>query len=188
MSCRTDMQTPCHPSFWPFDLRFCACLGLPTFVLISRLIFLINHRHWQTYKFTDATVSPTYDVAIAANMGNDIKTFSVGLCSDLVITYNIVCVLLVVMHFTSSAEKLHFKLYRFLCHKPSVLWCCWVAGRASVLSGSRGYVSGVRCKWFAWGPADAAATSSLASLQSRMVYLSGASLFRLPGKKAVKRM
>ena len=37
---------------------------------------------------------------------------------------------------------------------------------------------------FAYGPADATATpSSLASLKSRMVYLSGAGLSRLPGKK-----
>jgi len=34
----------------------------------------------------------------------------------------------------------------------------------------RGCLSGVRCKWFAYGPADATATpSSLASLKSRMV-------------------
>jgi len=42
------------------------------------------------------------------------------------------------------------------------------------------YLSGVRCKWFAYGPADANTTSSsLASLKSRMVYLSGAGLPRL---------
>ena len=40
------------------------------------------------------------------------------------------------------------------------------------------------CKWFAYGPADATATqSSLVSVKSRMVYLSGASLHRLSWKK-----
>jgi len=41
----------------------------------------------------------------------------------------------------------------------------------------RGYLSGVRCKLFAYGSADATATpSSLASVKSRMVYLFGARL------------
>jgi len=36
------------------------------------------------------------------------------------------------------------------------------------------YLSGARCKLFAYGPADASATpSSLAPVKSRMVYLSG---------------
>jgi len=44
--------------------------------------------------------------------------------------------------------------------------------------------SGARCKWFAYGPADAtAAPSSLAPVKSRMVYLSGAGLPRLSEKK-----
>ena len=48
----------------------------------------------------------------------------------------------------------------------------WAAGRASDLSR-------VRCKWFAYGPADATVTpSSLAPVMTRMVYLSGASLPR----------
>ena len=35
----------------------------------------------------------------------------------------------------------------------------------------RGYMSGARCKWFAYGPADATGTlSSLASLKSRLVW------------------
>jgi len=47
-----------------------------------------------------------------------------------------------------------------------------------------GYLSEVRCKWFAYGPADATATpSSLASVKSRMVYVSSASLPRLSWKK-----
>ena len=61
---------------------------------------------------------------------------------------------------------------------PSVLWCCWLGGRKGirpvknwVLRYWHGYLSGERCKWFAYGPADATATrSSLASLKSRMVY------------------
>jgi len=52
----------------------------------------------------------------------------------------------------------------------------------------RRYLSGAMCD-FAYGPADATATlSSLASVKSRMVYLSGASLPRLSWKKVVKRM
>ena len=48
-----------------------------------------------------------------------------------------------------------------------------------------GYLSGgARCKWFAYGPADATATpSSLAPVKSRMVYLSGAGLPRLCWEK-----
>jgi len=76
---------------------------------------------------------------------------------------------------------------------PSVLWCCWLGSRKGIRPAKtwvvrywHGYLSWVRCKWFAYSPADAVATpSSLAPVKSRMVYLSGASL---PGKKAVKRM
>jgi len=51
------------------------------------------------------------------------------------------------------------------------------------------YLSWVWCKLFAYGPADATATSSsLASVKSRMVYLSGAGLPGCPGKKAIKRI
>ena len=47
-----------------------------------------------------------------------------------------------------------------------------------------GYLSGMTCKWFAYGPANANATSSsLASVKSRMVYLSGTSLPRLSWKE-----
>jgi len=69
---------------------------------------------------------------------------------------------------------------------PSVLWHCWLGGRKGIRPVKtlvrywRGYLSGVRCKWFAYDPADAIATpSSLASLKSRIVYLSNASLPRL---------
>jgi len=49
----------------------------------------------------------------------------------------------------------------------------------------RGYLCGVRCKWFAaYGPADATVTpSSLAPVKSRMVYFSSAGLPRLSWKK-----
>jgi len=48
----------------------------------------------------------------------------------------------------------------------------------------RGYLSGARRKWFAYGLADVTATqSSLAPVKSRMVYLSGAGLPRLSRKR-----
>jgi len=48
----------------------------------------------------------------------------------------------------------------------------------------RGYLSGARCNWFAYGQADGtAAPSSLVSVKSRLVYLSGAGLPRLSWKK-----
>jgi len=73
----------------------------------------------------------------------------------------------------------------------SVLWHCWLGVRKSirpvknsVMGYWRGYLSGVWCKWFAHGPADATATPSfLASVKSRMVYLSDAGLPRLSWKK-----
>jgi len=53
-----------------------------------------------------------------------------------------------------------------------------------VVRDRHGYLSGVRCKWFAYGPADATDTpSSLAPVKSRMVYLSGTGLSRLSRKK-----
>jgi len=52
-----------------------------------------------------------------------------------------------------------------------------------------GYLSAARCKRFAYGSADATSIqSSLAPVKSSMVYLSGAGLPRLIGKKAVKRI
>jgi len=46
-----------------------------------------------------------------------------------------------------------------------------------------GYLSGARCKWFAYGPADATVTSSLVAVKSRLVHLFGAGLSRLSWKK-----
>jgi len=57
---------------------------------------------------------------------------------------------------------------------PSVLWHCWTDVRKSIwpVNGMMrcwcGYLSTERCRWFAYGPADATA-SSFASLKPRMV-------------------
>ena len=57
----------------------------------------------------------------------------------------------------------------------SVLWHCWLGGRKGirpvknwVVGCWRGYLSGARCS-LAYGPADATATHSLASVKSRLV-------------------
>jgi len=79
---------------------------------------------------------------------------------------------------------------------PSVLWCCWLGGRKGIWSVKNwvarywhGYLSRARCKWFAYGPADATATSSsVAPVKSIMVYLCGSGFPRLSWKKAVKWM
>jgi len=60
---------------------------------------------------------------------------------------------------------------------PSMLWHCWLGVRKSiwpvknwVMRCWHGYLFGARCKWSAYGPADATDTpSSLASVKSRMV-------------------
>jgi len=75
---------------------------------------------------------------------------------------------------------------------PSVLWHCWLGSRKDIPHPAcknwveywHGYLSGARCKGFAYGPADATATpSSLAPVKSRMVYLSGAGWPWLSWKK-----
>ena len=74
---------------------------------------------------------------------------------------------------------------------PSVLWHCWLGSRKGiwpvknwVVRYWHGCLSGLRCKWFVYGPADANATaSSHAPVKSRMVYLSGVGLPRLSRKK-----
>jgi len=57
----------------------------------------------------------------------------------------------------------------------SVLWHCWLEGRKTIqplkiwaVGWRCGYLSGTRCR-FAYGPADATATQSLASVKSRLV-------------------
>jgi len=84
----------------------------------------------------------------------------------------------------------HLVLLQCFSCLPSVLWCCWLGGRKGIRLVKNWVVrywhvclSGARCKWFAYGPADATATpSSLAPVKSRMVCLSGASLPRLSWK------
>ena len=69
------------------------------------------------------------------------------------------------------------------CQSTEVLWCCWLSGRKSiwpvrkrVVRHWHGYLSGARCKWLAYGLADATA----------MFYPSGTGLPGLSLKKAVK--
>jgi len=57
----------------------------------------------------------------------------------------------------------------------------WQEGHPACKNWVLRYLSGARCKWFAYVPADATATpSSFASLKSRMVYYSGAVLEKRP--------
>ena len=77
------------------------------------------------------------------------------------------------------------------------LWHCWLSVRKSIWPVKKwvmrcwcAYLSGARCKWFAYGLADGTATpSSLASLKSRMVLT-----FLLPaypgcsGKEIIKQL
>jgi len=61
----------------------------------------------------------------------------------------------------------------YIIYLPSMLWHFWLDGSKGiwpVKTEWHGYLSAARCKWFAYGPADATVTSSsLASLNSRMV-------------------
>ena len=78
---------------------------------------------------------------------------------------------------------------------PSVHWHCWLGIQKSIQPGKnhmmrcwRGYLSRVRCKWFAYGLANATATpSSLASLKSRYVFTFWLTQVVLE-KEAVKRV
>jgi len=78
----------------------------------------------------------------------------------------------------------------------SVLWHCWLDVRKTtqpennwVMKCWHGYLSGARCKWYAYGPAHATATpSSLASLKSTLVWLFWCWLtLGCLGKEAIKR-
>ena len=72
----------------------------------------------------------------------------------------------------SASQNLPFSTVKL--QVASVLWDCWLDIRKSIRPVKtwvtrcwRGYLSGAKCRWFAYGPADAAATpSSLASLKS----------------------
>jgi len=66
----------------------------------------------------------------------------------------------------SALILLIFVMCLFVC-LPSVLWRCWLGCRKGVrpvkkwvVRCSHGYLSEVRCKWFAYGSADATVTSS----------------------------
>jgi len=98
----------------------------------------------------------------------------------------------------NSVDCLHYDaLVWFVLVQTSTLFilqCCDAVGWAAekgirpvktwAVRCWRGYLSGVRCKWFAYGPADTTVTpSSLVAVKSRMVYLSGAGLPRLSWKK-----
>ena len=84
-------------------------------------------------------------------------------------------------------------------NKTSVLWHCWLGVAKGIQRVKNwvmwcwhGYLSLARCKWSAYGPADATATpSSLASLISRLVvgltFLVPAYV-GCPGKEAIKRV
>jgi len=99
---------------------------------------------------------------------------------------------------TCSAIKWLLLLFIFLIHhfitftiQITLFLTLWVgrqeehlACKKWVMRCWRGYLCEVRCKWFAYGPADATATpSSLASLTSRLFDLSGAGLSRLSWKR-----
>ena len=75
---------------------------------------------------------------------------------------------------------------------PSVLWHCWLGIRTSIqpVRCWRGYLSGVRCRLFAYSPADAAASqnpiiSCLIQIQIGFTCLVPA-YPGCPGKEAVK--
>jgi len=76
----------------------------------------------------------------------------------------------------------------------TVLWHCWLGVRKSIWSVKTewwgvcwcGYLSGARCRWFAYGPADATAIPKphrlLPHLNPGWFYLSGTGLSRLSWK------
>jgi len=78
-----------------------------------------------------------------------------------------ICVVISVFYFSLGHGLLH-----------SVHWHCWFGIRKSiwpvknwVIRCRHGYLSGAKCKWFVYGPADATVTSSsLASVKSRTVW------------------
>ena len=81
---------------------------------------------------------------------------------------------------------------------PLVLWHCWLGIRKSIRPVKKwmmrcwhGYLSGARCKWFAYGPADATATHSIIScfvkIQIGLTFLVPA-YQGCPRKEGVKHM
>jgi len=87
--------------------------------------------------------------------------------------------------------SVHFKSRGAFSALMLLVWCQegHPAWKNWVVRCWHGYLSGARCKWSAYGPADVTATpSSLASLKSRIVYLFVAGLPRLTWKEAFKPM
>jgi len=99
----------------------------------------------------------------------------------------IICMSLQTDNHTSTSSLNFYKLDALLVFSTLMLLVGRQEGHLAwnwVVSYWCGYLSGVRCKWFGYGPADATATtSSLAPVKIRMVYLSGAGLPRLSWKK-----
>ena len=82
---------------------------------------------------------------------------------------------------------------------PTVLWHCWLGIRKSIRPGKNwvmrcwcGYLSGVRCRLFACGPADVTAIRN--PIISCLIYIQTGFTFLVmaypgcPGKEAVKRV
>ena len=97
--------------------------------------------------------------------------------------------------FTCHLVTHHCSFTVIICNGflPSVLWRCWFGVRKSirpvkncVVRCWRGYLSAARCKWFAYGPADA--TAILSSLASEWLTFLVPAYPRCPGKETVKRV
>jgi len=72
-----------------------------------------------------------------------------------------------VFNFEASYEFVRLSDYWHYWLLPSVLWCCLLGIRRSmwpvknwVMRCWHGYLSGARCKWFVYGPADTTAIPS----------------------------
>ena len=70
-----------------------------------------------------------------------------------------------------SAECISVIFISWIC-LPSVLWHCWLGVRKRiwpvknwVIRWWHGYLAGVRCKWFEYGPADATAICCFIKIQ-----------------------
>ena len=98
-------------------------------------------------------------------------------------------------NFMRWSERIEFKGISDFIRLPLELWHCWLGIRKSiwpvknwVMRWWHGYLSGMRCKWFAYGPADATATLlSLALLKFRMIFTFLVLTYPgCPGKEATK--
>jgi len=84
--------------------------------------------------------------------------------------------------YTSLYSTLFYNIYSVYA---SVLWHCWLDGRKGiqpvktwVMRCCHGYLSGAKCKWLAYGPADATATPSSLLQKIQNGYPSGTGLPR----------